>query len=152
MQDKPGTLAALLRQAAEELGREQAPPLPRAAVAAPPALAASRWSRLPRWAIAGALAASVAWLVVLRPPTGEPARADESGAFVSVVGGERWARLGSEDDVAWVVPSELSAARLSAFGLPYDPARAADLVRAELLLHANGEVLAVRLLPDRRPR
>jgi hypothetical protein len=45
------------------------------------------------------------------------------------------------------VSTELQGERLSALGLPFDPARAGDSVRAELLLHPSGEVLAVRFVP-----
>lgn len=47
---------------------------------------------------------------------------------------------------AWVLTAELPYQRLASFGLPYDPGRAGELLRAELLVAGNGEVLAVRLL------
>jgi hypothetical protein len=66
-----------------------------------------------------------------------------AGDFVSVAPPERWPR-GSA--AAWLVSTELQGERLTAMGLPYDPARAGEAVRAELLLHPSGEVLAVRFL------
>ena len=42
--------------------------------------------------------------------------------------------------------TELPRERLAAIGLPYDPARAAEPVRAELLMHASGDVIALRLI------
>jgi hypothetical protein len=44
------------------------------------------------------------------------------------------------------VASDLPQDRLAALGLPYDPTRAADRVRAELLVHPSGLVLALRLI------
>ena len=55
-------------------------------------------------------------------------------------------RAGGVEATAWVVTTELPQQRLAALGLPYDPGRAADRLRAELLVAASGEVLAVRLL------
>jgi hypothetical protein len=37
---------------------------------------------------------------------------------------------------------------LAALGLPFDPARAAEPVRAELLMHASGDVLALRVIGE----
>jgi len=87
------------------------------------------------------------------------AAADEAGMpamhFVPLVSPERVRALadaqGSGDAAgsetpAWVVTTEMPQERLAAIGLPYDPARAAERVRAELLVAASGEVLAVRLL------
>jgi hypothetical protein len=70
---------------------------------------------------------------------------DEPG-FVPVVAQERWSRLQEEGGAAWVVSAELPAQRLISLGLPFDPARAGDSHRAELLVRASGEVLAVRVL------
>lgn len=50
------------------------------------------------------------------------------------------------DTPAWVLTTELPQQRLAAMGLPYDPGRAAEPLRAELLVAGNGEVLAVRLI------
>jgi hypothetical protein len=47
---------------------------------------------------------------------------------------------------AWVLAAEVPQQHLASFGLPYDPARAAEPLRAELLVSGSGEVLAVRLL------
>jgi hypothetical protein len=69
-------------------------------------------------------------------------------AFVAVAGAERMREASREGDGrAWLVSTELPRERLAALGLPYDPSRAAERVRAELLVHASGDVLAVRLLP-----
>jgi hypothetical protein len=46
----------------------------------------------------------------------------------------------------WVMTTELPRTALAGLGLPYDPSRAAETVRTELLLSSAGEVLAVRLM------
>jgi hypothetical protein len=51
-----------------------------------------------------------------------------------------------------LVRAELPRERLAEFGLPFDPARAGDTVRTELLMRASGEVLAVRVLAETAPR
>lgn len=77
-------------------------------------------------------------------PTDEAARlAGAGGGFLPLVPPEHWPR---EAAPAWLVSTELPGERLAALGLPYDPAHAGDSVRAELLLHPSGEVLAVRFL------
>ncbi|TXH46226.1 MAG: hypothetical protein E6Q92_02270 [Burkholderiaceae bacterium] len=45
-----------------------------------------------------------------------------------------------------VVQTELARAELAAYGLPFDPSRAAERVPVELLLDAQGEVVALRLV------
>jgi hypothetical protein len=83
--------------------------------------------------------------------------ADEE--FVPVAAPQRWKQLVPGQDYAvreanrwdaagaraWVVAGEVPSSQLSRFGLPFDPSRAGENVRAELLLHSSGEVLAVRL-------
>lgn len=70
------------------------------------------------------------------------------GGFMPVASPERFDDLwagGAQAAAGWVVRTELPRERLAALGLPYDPARAGETVRAELLLHPSGDVLAVRL-------
>ena len=59
-------------------------------------------------------------------------------------GTERWP---AGETQAWLVRTEMPEERLAALGLPYDPARAGESVRADLLMHPSGEVLAVRFVP-----
>ncbi len=112
-----------------------------------------RWG----WRLAGpALCASVllacVWLVSLAPPGESGAAAPMAGRgsdFIVLVSAERWAdyqRAGSAA-TAWLVPTEMPRERLALLGLPYDPAAAAEPVHAELLVHASGDVLAMRVLP-----
>ena len=92
----------------------------------------------------------VVLLAVLRPvavPVDASRALAQDDGFVPLVPAERWERLAGEGaSSAWLVPTEMPRARLAAMGLPYDPGRAAETVRAELLMQGDGEVLAVRLL------
>jgi len=148
-------LAAHLRAAAHELQAQQPPAVllarirnsveRRAAPARPVAWRPQRWA----WSgLATACAALVAWLLLAG---GDPAprAAGESwaSAFVPVAGSEQW-RAAAENggDPAWLVSVEMSRGRLASLGLPYDPARAGESVRAQLLMHSSGNVLAVRVI------
>jgi hypothetical protein len=64
--------------------------------------------------------------------------------FVPLAAAERFP---ADAAPAWLVSTELRQDRLALLGLPYDPSRAGESVRAELLVRASGEVLAVRLAP-----
>jgi hypothetical protein len=106
------------------------------------------------------LVASTALL--LRAPDGSGAPADPGGrvaaqfmsgslpgaasGFVPVAAAERWPTHARPSAPAWLVQAELPRERLAEYGLPFDPTRAGQAVRAELLMRANGEVLAVRLI------
>lgn len=143
-------LATLLRQAAAELQLKQAPAF--VAASAVPGAAAPRraWlgrlrPRLSMQPAAWAMGSMLAFSLLVAVLTGsEPAPKDSE--FVAVAGAERWLRLGSEGGAAWLVHTEMPAERLAAYGLPYDPGRAAQPVRAELLMRASGEVLALRII------
>jgi len=85
------------------------------------------------------------------PPTQQ--KEFSASAFVPLVSSERWQRVIQDtqepdkgNPTAWVVATEIPAERLALLGLPYDPSDADRPVRAELLMHASGEVLAVRVL------
>ncbi len=100
----------------------------------------------PRWATACLLAMTVGLIVLMQPglPGGNDAGGEPSWAhsgFVPLVPAGSMARTGA----AWLVQAELSQANLASMGAPYDPSRAGDTVRAELLVDARGDVLAVRL-------
>jgi hypothetical protein len=101
----------------------------------------------------------VSTALLLRPPAGGNGAplADTGWAadaallgFLPAASAERWFGQagGARAAPAWVVSAELPREQLVEFGLPFDPSRAADTVRAELLLRGNGEVMAVRLLGD----
>ena len=87
-----------------------------------------------------------ATLLLSLEPVPADLEASDSG-FVPLVSGERWVSyLHEGTGTAWVVSSELPRERLALLGLPYDPSQAGERVRAELLMHASGDVLAVRLV------
>ena len=68
--------------------------------------------------------------------------------FIVLVSADRWAAYEKAGaSTAWLVPTEVPRERLALLGLPYDPADAAAPVRAELLVHASGDVLAMRVVP-----
>jgi hypothetical protein len=148
-------LSSVLRDAAQELRHLQPPDALRdriaarwRAVAAPP----PRW-RLPVaavWSGAAvcALAFGVSLLLLLQPPGPQPDVLEPSASgFVPLVGPERWRQLTRDSATpAWLVTTEMPRERLAAIGLPFDPARAAEPVRAELLMHASGDVIALRVI------
>lgn len=150
-------LSAALRRASEALSRAEPPPwkLPAPAAASSAASLQPRPAARRRWILAPALGACVAvllasTLLLLSGRDTVPAAHEQrahAGAFITVVGQERWAELVADGgESAWLVSTELPGDRLAALGLPYDPGRAGERVRAELLMHASGDVLAVRLL------
>lgn len=155
-------LQSALRLAAQDLNQLQPPAalapavlmaVQQALAAAPeqargtqPAAAQPVPARLPTagWTAALACAAVVVLSVVLMVggPQDRPLRQGTAMAgFVPVVPQEQWP---VDEAPAWLVSTELRADRLAAMGLPFDPARAGDGVRAELLVRASGQVLAVR--------
>jgi hypothetical protein len=145
------TLAAAMRSAAEELRAQQPPPTLQARIQAalPPRPAAARPARRALWAWSGVAAFATVLLgsalMVLRPAP--PLMVDDGlrfGAFMRIAPAERWPE---GETAAWLVRTELPSERLAALGLPYDPARAGESVRADLLMHPSGEVLAVRFVP-----
>jgi len=150
----PFSLAQALRLAAADLAGQTPPPAlqarvlaaARAARATPP-LVHRGWGR---WAAAAACACVVGGTALLtltlQLPPPPPAQGTAAGVqgFLALVPADAWPK---EATTAWLVSTELQGERLAALGLPYDPSRAGDRVRAELLLHPSGEVLAVRLVP-----
>jgi hypothetical protein len=115
-----------------------------------------RWyQRLPSpgWAVGGSLAAAGLALALLvpglqaprttPPAAGTPllARADDGGLFIALDSFERIER----EAAPRMVETELPRSSLAALGLPLTPENAGDAVRAELLVAADGQALAVRL-------
>lgn len=147
-------LAQALARAARVLDAQQPPPTLRGALlqrlaATPPSGLAPppRRRTLARWwawsggAAVLAMLTIVSTVLLLAPPPGAAPRA--GGEFLPLVPREDWP---DEASPAWLVTSELPQERLAALGLPYDPAHAAERVRAELLVHPSGLVLALRLI------
>lgn len=95
-----------------------------------------------RWltaALAGATALVIALGVAMLPPDSSQRDAVVRTPFLALVASDAMAA-----EPAVIVSSQVAAATLSEYGLPMDPARADDVVRAEFLLSPTGLVLAVR--------
>jgi hypothetical protein len=161
------TLADALRQGRQTLAQQLPPPyvqstvlaaLPRRAAKRPATLAGRIEERTLGWIISGgqvrqariaavALAVGVvaggaALLLGQAAQSGARAATQVATSFMPLVGSERM----SKQSLGWVVATDVPRASLSAMGLPYDPARAGDTVRAEMLVNPSGEVLAVRFV------
>jgi len=158
----PETLRSALARAAGDLAMQSPPSRGHGALRLPASLLqaidahrppVARLKRRFAWA-GGGLAAltlglAVALLVSAPRDVRPTARTELTTAFMPVGDAQRWPQLmrdAAEPGRAWVVPTELPSESLAAMGLPYDPAHAGEPVRAELLVHANGDVLAVRFV------
>lgn len=107
----------------------------------------SRWWLAGPALCAGALLTCVG-LLSLAPPGESGAVVARGSDFIVLVSAERWAAYQSGgSNTAWLVPTDVPRERLALLGLPYDPGAAAEPVHAELLIHASGDVLAMRVLP-----
>ena len=171
---EPMLLDCCLQATAADLGR-QAPSAEQAAAtlaAMQQAFAAGQHATLPtrsekhrlRWRTlfvgAGAAACVAillgAGLLLALPPSLDTTLSAQAGVpssdFVPLVSSDRWAGYlrdsggATKSGAAWLVPTEIPSERLALLGLPYDPARAGERVRAELLMHESGDVLAVRII------
>jgi hypothetical protein len=141
-----------------ELARLRPPPAVDRAVAAAiaratsaaPARSLARTIRDAWLPMAMALAASLAvivWTLRAPPvaPPAEPVMSDPPPAateFIPVVPVADIARTHG----AYVVSTPMPRTMLADFGLPVSPARASEPVQSELLVRADGTVLAVRFL------
>ncbi|MGZ9075672.1 MAG: hypothetical protein ACXW13_07825 [Burkholderiaceae bacterium] len=95
-----------------------------------------------RWltvALAGATALVIALGFAMLPPDLPQRDAVVRTPFLALVASDAMAAA-----PAVIVSSQVAAATLSEYGLPMDPARADEVVRAEFLLSPTGLVLAVR--------
>jgi hypothetical protein len=114
-----------------------------------------RWYQAPfarRWLLAGGLSGVAAALLVLAfglraPGThgGDGAQAlvalDDDGPFIALDSAERIAA----EPAPRVVAADVPRTSLAALGLPLTPEHAGDSVRAELLVAADGQPLALRV-------
>ena len=146
--DNPAALLHAMRLAGGEL-REHAPPavlLPAIHRAldnrkATPARAPSRRGAWLGWSSLGtACAVACLMLLVDAPEPNDGSAGAGERSFVAV--GSDASRPGA----AWLVPTEMSQARLVGLGLPYDPTRAGERMPAQVLIQDGGDVLAVRVM------
>lgn len=158
IQDKPDALAPCLAALREELAGIDTPRcVEKELMQAFPRQFAprKRWYHalsLPQWGAAGALCSLtvVAVLLALSPhravSVSGPALVgiDDGGAFVAL---DSLERIEAEPD-ARLVEAEVPRTALAPLGVPVSPDNAADTVRAEMLVAADGHPLAVRLSAD----
>lgn len=101
------------------------------------------WRRLFNWraaALAGAAMLALILTVLISAPDSPARDATVRTPFLALVASEAIAAAPS----GVIVSSEVAGATLSDYGLPVDPARIDQPVRAEFLLSPTGLVLAVR--------
>ncbi|QOY96514.1 hypothetical protein IM543_04040 [Massilia sp. UMI-21] len=104
---------------------------------------------LPQWGTAGALCSLTAVVLLLAQAPHETVSVrsqplvaiDRGGAFVAL---DSLERIEAEPD-ARLVEAEVPRTTLAPLGVPVSPDNAADTVRAEMLVAADGQPLAVRL-------
>ena len=104
-----------------------------------------------RWTLAGGLAGlaagALALAFALRTPDADGGRAgtlaarDDSGPFIALESAERIAA----EPAPRMVAADVPRASLAALGVPLTPENAGDSVRAEMLVAADGQPLALRL-------
>jgi hypothetical protein len=149
-------LSELLRSTAAELRHLQPPSALRDRVLASQRVLSARRPSPRRWrpfawsgAALGTAALCGSLLLLFTAPREPREIAPAAAGFVPVVGPERWRQLVHDSATpAWLVMADLPREKLAALGLPFDPARAAEPVRAELLMHASGDVLALRVIGE----
>lgn len=136
--------AAVLQQLQRQLRLR---PQAELALAGGPSAATINWQR--PLAGAGALLTLLALLFAFSLLRLDPAPVptlQASSGYLPLVSQEEWQRVRGTDEPVWIVPTEMPRERLALFGLPYDAGRAGDNVRADLMVHRDGQVLAVRFV------
>lgn len=106
-----------------------------------------RWyQRLPRLALpaGGAIAlAALAVIVLVKAPSGGPPliQQDDGAVFIAL---DSLERIESEANTR-MIEADLPRMELASLGVPVTPENAGDSVRAEMLVSADGDPLALRL-------
>jgi len=105
---------------------------------------------LPQWGAAGALSSLTVVAVLLALAPHQAVRVD-SPPLAGIDGGAAFVALDSLERIAAepstrLVEADVPRTVLAPLGLPLSPDNAADTVRAEMLVGADGQALAVRLL------
>jgi hypothetical protein len=105
----------------------------------------------PRWSIAGSVASAALVVLVfaLSPRSGHEAgpnaarlaSRDSAGVFIALDSLERI----EQDPAPRMVETQVPLTALASLGVPVTPENAGDSVKAEMLVGANGEPLALRL-------
>ncbi len=114
----------------------------RSRASTPPVRAGWRWAAWLALPVAAACVLLLATALALQVPA-TPASGGVPGApFIALASMDA---IAAEPDKV-VVPAELPRAALTYYGLPFDPSRADQPARAELLMSARGAVLAVRFV------
>ncbi|MES2296153.1 MAG: hypothetical protein V4582_03885 [Pseudomonadota bacterium] len=107
---------------------------------------AQRWTRLPWRAAGGALAIALAALVLVprAEQPGAPAapQVAQEGAFVAVASRERI----EQEPSPRMVRADVPRSALAALGVAVAPEDAGEMVRAEMLVGADGNTLALRFV------
>jgi anti-sigma-K factor RskA len=101
------------------------------------------WHRLFSWraaSLAGAAMLAIAISALVLAPNQPQSDATVRTPFLALVASDAIAAEPS----AVIVPSQVSGAALSDYGLPVDPARVDQPIKAEFLLSPTGLILAVR--------
>lgn len=104
-----------------------------------PRLAVLAWRGWRTAALAGVTTLVIALAIAMLAPEAPQRAAEVRTPFLALVASDAMAA-----EPAVIVSSQVAAATLSEYGLPVDPARADEPVRAEFLLSPTGLVLAVR--------
>jgi len=146
---QPRVLAAMAAAHGQRRAAAPGGTSPGRAVTAGFDLAGWRWPAAAAFAVVLPLSIAVALLTSPARVDTRAVRADAgavSSGFVPLPAADVLRRAAAPDEPAWVVTTEMPRERLGLLGLPYDPARAGESVRAELLMHGSGTVLAVRLV------
>jgi hypothetical protein len=155
------SLAEALRAAAQVLEREALPPDLHSRVLAaagtlggpaarPQVTRGPGWPQRWRgwaWPASAVLAGLLLLSLVLPAPLPTQGLHDaQASGFIPVASAEAWRGAREGAMPAWLVSTEMPRDRLGLLGLPYDTGRAGESIRAELLMHGSGTVLAVRVL------
>lgn len=115
-----------------------------------------RWFRrlsMPGWSagmglagLAGAVFAVMLVLATPRPhwsPAQSGARPDDGADFIALVSAEHIAG----EPAPQLIETDIARTALAALGVPLSPDNAGEFVRAQFLIGADGQPLALRLLP-----
>ncbi len=102
------------------------------------------------WAASAAsmgVALGMVWLLAPASPAPTALSAAPLAEFVALPG-STWAgraQSAAPSEPVWVMPMDVPRAQLVRYGLPFDPADPTQRVRAQVLVNAQGQALALRI-------